>query len=91
LVGKPGGKRPLRRPKHRREDNMKMDLQDVGCGVMVWIYLAQDRDRWWVLVKAVLNSRVSQNKSNNAWKLERKIKITPQQEDRYQKVREDVT
>jgi len=37
---------------------MKMDLQDVGCGGMVWIYLAQDRDRWWVLVKAVLNTPV---------------------------------
>jgi hypothetical protein len=45
LVGKPEGKRPLRRPRCRWEENIKMDLQEVGCGVMDWIELAQDRDR----------------------------------------------
>jgi hypothetical protein len=54
LVGKPEGKRPL----GRWEDNIKMDLQDVGCGGMDWIELAQDRDRWWALVNAVMNVRV---------------------------------
>jgi len=46
LVGKPGGKRPLGRPRRRWEDNVKTDLQEVGCGGMDWIELAQDRDRW---------------------------------------------
>jgi hypothetical protein len=45
LVGKPDGKRPLGRPRHRWEDNIKMDLQEVGCGGMDWIEVAQDRDR----------------------------------------------
>ena len=49
LVGKPERKRPLGRPRCRCEDNMKMDLQDVGCGVMDWIKLAQDRVRWQVI------------------------------------------
>ena len=49
LVGKPEGKRPLVCPRHRWEDNIKMDLQEVGCGGMDWIELAQDRDRWWKL------------------------------------------
>jgi len=47
LVGKPDGKRPLGRPRRRWEDNIKMNLQEVGCGGMDWIELAQDRDRWW--------------------------------------------
>ena len=58
LVGKPEGKRPLGRPRRRWENNIKMDLQEVGCGGMDWIQLAQDRDRWQALVKAVMNLRV---------------------------------
>jgi hypothetical protein len=59
LVGKPEGKRPLRRPRRRWEDNIKMDLQEVGCGCMDWIELAQDRDRWRALVNVVMNLRVT--------------------------------
>jgi len=55
LVGKPEGKRPLGRPRRRWEDNNKMDLQELGCGGMDWIELAQDRDRWRALVNAVMN------------------------------------
>ena len=55
LVGKPEGKIPLRRPRHRWVDNIRMDLQEVGCGYMDWIGLAQDRDRWRTLVSAVMN------------------------------------
>ena len=54
LVGKPEGKSPLWRPKLRWEDDIKMDLQEVGCGGMGWIKLAQDRDRWRELVNVVM-------------------------------------
>jgi hypothetical protein len=55
LVGKPEGKRPLGRLRHRWEDNIKMDLQEVECGGMDWIELAQDRDRLQALVIVVMN------------------------------------
>jgi hypothetical protein len=58
LVGKPEGKRPLGRPRLRWEDNIKMDLQKVGCGGVDWIELSQDRDRWQALVNGVMNLRV---------------------------------
>ena len=56
--GKPEGKRPLGRPRCRWENNIKMDIQEVGCGGMDWIELAQDRDKWRALVNAVMNIRV---------------------------------
>ena len=58
LVGKPEGKRSLGRPGRRWEDNIKMDLQELECGCMDWIELAQDRDMWRALVNAVMNLRV---------------------------------
>jgi len=64
LVGKPVGKRPLGRPRRRWVDNIRMNLQEVGCGYMDWIGLAQDRDRWRTLVSTVMNLRVPRNAGN---------------------------
>ena len=58
LVGKPEGKKPLGRPRRRWEDNIKMDVQEVGCGGMDWMELAQDRDSWRAILNAVMNLRV---------------------------------
>jgi len=58
LVGKPEGKKPLGRPRCRWVDNIRMDIQEVGCGYIDWIRLAQDRDSWRTLVSAVMNLRV---------------------------------
>ena len=57
-MGKPEGRRPLGRHRRRWVDNIRMDLQEVGCGYVDWIGLAQDRDRWRTLVSAVMNLRV---------------------------------
>jgi hypothetical protein len=64
FVGKPERKRPLGRPRRRWKDNIKMDLQEVECGSMDWMGLAQDRDRWRALVNTVMNLRVPQNAGN---------------------------
>jgi len=64
LVGKHEAKRSHGRPRCRWEDNIKMDLQDVGCGNMAWVELAQGRDRWRALVNGVMNLRVPQNAGN---------------------------
>jgi hypothetical protein len=58
LVGKLEGNRPLIRPSHKWEDNIRMDLRETQ-GVVDWIHLAQDRDQWWALVKTVMNFQVS--------------------------------
>jgi hypothetical protein len=58
LVGKPEGKRPLGRPRHRWEDNIKMDLGEIGFGDVDWINWAQDRDRWRAIVNTVTSLRV---------------------------------
>jgi hypothetical protein len=58
-VGKPEGKRPLGRPRHRWKDDIKMDLQEVGWECMDWIDLAQDRDRWLTLVNEIMNLQVT--------------------------------
>jgi len=55
LVGKPEGKRPLGRPRRRWVDNIRMDMQEVGCGYMDWIGLAQNRDRWRTIASALMN------------------------------------
>ena len=64
LVGKPEGKRPVGRPRRRWVDNIRMDVQEVGCGYVDWIGLAQDRDGWRKLVNAVMNLRVPWNAGN---------------------------
>jgi hypothetical protein len=58
LVGKPEGKRPLGKPRRRWKDNIRMYVQEVGCGGMDWIHLFQDRDRWRAVVVGVMNLRV---------------------------------
>jgi hypothetical protein len=58
LVGKPEGKGPMGRPRCRWEDYIRMDLQELGCGVMDWVELTQDRERWRAFVDAVMNLRV---------------------------------
>ena len=58
LVGKPEGRKPMGRPRLGWVDNIRMELQEVGCGYMDWIELSQDRDRWRALVSAVMNLRV---------------------------------
>jgi hypothetical protein len=63
-VGETDGKRPLARLRRRWEDNIKMELQEVGCGVMEWIELAQERDTWRTLVNAVMRLWVPQNAGN---------------------------
>jgi hypothetical protein len=58
LAGKPEGRKPPGRPRHRWEDNIKLDLQEVGCGIMDWNELAQERERWRALVSTVMNFQV---------------------------------
>jgi hypothetical protein len=58
LIGRPAGRRPLGRPRRRWEDNIKMDLREIGFGDVEWIHLAQDRARWRALVNTVMNLRV---------------------------------
>jgi hypothetical protein len=58
LAGKPGGKRPLGRPRRRWEDGIRMDVREIGLGCVDWIRLAQDRDRWRAVVSSVMNLRV---------------------------------
>jgi hypothetical protein len=58
LMGKPDGKRPLGRPRHRWEDGIRMGLREIGWGSVEWIQLAQQRDRWWTLVNTEINLRV---------------------------------
>ena len=64
LVGKPEGRRPMGKPRRRWVGNIRTDLQEVGCGYMDWIWLAQNRDRWRTVVSAVMNLRVSLNAGN---------------------------
>jgi hypothetical protein len=61
LIGKPEGKKPLGRPRRRWEDNIRMDLREIGWGGMDWIDLPQDRDQWRALVNTVMNLRVPEN------------------------------
>jgi hypothetical protein len=62
LVGRPKGKRPLGRTRHRWEDNIKLDLREIGINGANWIWLAQDRVQWWAFVNMVMNLRVPQRK-----------------------------
>jgi hypothetical protein len=64
LVGRPEGRRPLGRPRRRWEDNIKMDLREIGFGDVDWIHLAQDRDRWRASVNTVMSLRVPKNAEN---------------------------
>jgi hypothetical protein len=64
LVGRPDGKSPLGRPKHRWDDNIKISIQEVGWGGVDWIDMAQDRDSWQAVVNVVMNIRVPQNAGN---------------------------
>jgi predicted small integral membrane protein len=64
LVGKPEGRRPLLKTQHSWEDNLKINLKEMGWGGMDWIDLAQDRDRWWALVNVVINLQVPHNVGN---------------------------
>jgi hypothetical protein len=59
LVGRPEGRRPVGRPRHSWEDNIKIDLREIGFGDVDWIHWAQDSDRWWALVNKVMNLRVA--------------------------------
>jgi hypothetical protein len=74
LEGKPQGNRPLGRTRHRWE-NIKMDLLEVGCESMDWINVAQDRDRWWALMNAVMNLQVPYNAGNFLTSFTRKTLI----------------
>ena len=65
-MGKPEGKRPLGRPRRRWEIHIKMDLRELGCRVVDWIDLAQDRNRWRAVMNAVMNLQVPQN-AGNLW------------------------
>jgi hypothetical protein len=58
LVGKPEGVRPLRRPRGRWEDNIRMDLKEIVCKGVEWLHLAQDRDKWLAVLNTVMNLRV---------------------------------
>jgi hypothetical protein len=64
LVGRPEGKRPLGRPRRMWEDNIKMDLREIGIGGANWIQLAQDRVQWWAFVNKVMNLQVSYRKQD---------------------------
>jgi hypothetical protein len=64
LVGKAEGKRPPGRPRHRSEDNIRMDLREIGSEGVDWMHLAQDRDQWWALVNMVMNLWVPQKAEN---------------------------
>ena len=76
LVGEPEGRRPVGRPRRRWVDNIRMDLQEVGCGYMDWIGLAQDGDRWRTLGSEVMNLRVLGCLQNRIfWKRQRNFRF----------------